>query len=206
MGSRKRARAFPKGRQLETDSLREVRELLGDMPRRPDLLIEYLHLIQDRYHHISARHLRALCEEMRLPQAAVYEVATFYAHFDVVKEGETPPPSTTIRVCDSITCAIKGAEALYQALKLRCRSRRGARVARAMHGALRHRAGREVGHYFVDRATPKAVETVVDSGKRHMDIPRYETLAEYRAKGGYSVLEQCRAGKLPFDTVIKRDE
>jgi formate dehydrogenase beta subunit len=113
VGSRKRARAFPKGRQIESEALQEIRELLGDRPRRADLLIEYLHLIQDRYHHISAPHLRALCEEMRLPQAAAYEVATFYAHFDVVKEGESPPPPTTIRVCDSITCAVKGAEALY---------------------------------------------------------------------------------------------
>ena len=91
--SRKRARAFPKGRQLETDALQEIKELLGDKPRRPDLLIEYLHLIQDRYHYISAHHLRALCEEMRLPQAAAYEVATFYAHFDVVKEGENSSPA-----------------------------------------------------------------------------------------------------------------
>ena len=117
VGSRKRARGFPKGRQLDIEALDEVRALLQDRPRRADLLIEYLHLIQDRYHYISARHLKALCEEMRLPQAAAYEVATFYAHFDVVKEGETPPPPTTIRVCDSITCAIKGAEALFEALK-----------------------------------------------------------------------------------------
>ena len=94
VGSRKRARAFPKGRQLDVEALREVRELLGSRPRRPDLLIEFLHLIQDRYHYLSARHLRALCDEMRLPQAAVYEVATFYSHFDVVKEGEAPPPPT----------------------------------------------------------------------------------------------------------------
>ena len=117
--SRKRARGFPKGRQLETDSLQEIKELLGDKPRRPDLLIEYLHLIQDRYHHISARHLRALCEEMRLPQAAVYEVATFYAHFDVVKEGETPPPSTTIRVCESITWAV-ATNACYRSGAAQC--------------------------------------------------------------------------------------
>ena len=119
VGSRKRARAFPKGRQLDGNALREVRELLGSRRRRPDLLIEFLHLIQDRYHYLSARHLRALCEEMRLPQAAVYEVATFYSHFDVVKEGETPPPPTTIRVCDSITCELKGAEALLASLKAR---------------------------------------------------------------------------------------
>jgi formate dehydrogenase beta subunit len=203
VGSRKRARAFPKGRQLETDAHQEIRELLGDKPRRPDLLIEYLHLIQDRYHCISAHHLRALCEEMRLPQAAAYEVATFYAHFDVVKEGETPPPPTTIRVCDSITCAIKGAEALYEALKLGVDPTE-VRVLRApCMGRCDTAPVAEVGHYFVDHATPEAVETVVDSGKRETDIPRYETLAEYRTKGGYSVLEQCRAGELPFDTIIK---
>jgi len=93
VGSRKRARAFPKGRQLDIEALDEVRALLQDWPRRHDLLIEYLHLIQDRYHSISARHLKALCEELRLPQAAAYEAATFYAHFDVLKEDETPPPS-----------------------------------------------------------------------------------------------------------------
>ena len=140
VGSRKRARAFPKGRQLDLDALEQVRELLKDRPRRPDLLIEYLHLIQDRYHYISARHLKALCEEMRLPQAAAYEVATFYAHFDVVKEGETPPPSTTIRVCDSITCAIKGANALFEALKSAVRPDKISCAARALHGPLRRRA------------------------------------------------------------------
>ena len=91
VGSRKRARGFPKGRQLDNDALQDIKDLLRDKPRRADLLIEYLHLIQDRYQYISAAHLKALCEEMRLPQAAAYEVATFYAHFDVVKEGETPP-------------------------------------------------------------------------------------------------------------------
>ena len=141
VGSRKRARAFPKGRQLDVEALREVRELLGSRPRRPDLLIEFLHLIQDRYHYLSARHLRALCDEMRLPQAAVYEVATFYSHFDVVKEGETPPPPTTIRVCDSITCALKGAEALLAALKSHDEPIDGTRTARALHGPMRYRAG-----------------------------------------------------------------
>jgi formate dehydrogenase len=140
---------------------------------------------------------------MRLPQAAAYEVATFYAHFDVVNEGETPPPPTTIRVCDSITCAIKGAEALYEALKSGADPAE-VRVLRApCMGRCNTAPVAEVGHYFVDQATLEAVETAVDSGKRQTDIPRYETLAEYRTKAGYSVLEQCRAGKLPFDTIIK---
>ncbi|HBH42111.1 MAG TPA: NADH-quinone oxidoreductase subunit F [Rhizobiales bacterium] len=203
MGSRKRARAFPKGRQLDLDALEQVRELLKDRPRRHDLLIEYLHLIQDHYHYISARHLKALCEEMRLPQAAAYEVATFYAHFDVVKEGETPPPPTTIRVCDSITCAIKGADALFEALKSAVDPTE-IRVLRApCMGRCDTAPVCEVGHLHVDRATPESVEAAVSSGEHEAKIPRYETLAEYRAAGGYSVLESCRTGKLGFEEIIK---
>ena len=96
-----KGRRHTKGRQLQDQALSEVKALLGDAPRRADLLIEHLHKIQDRFGHLSAAHLRALAEEMRLSMAEVYEVATFYAHFDVVKEGETPPPALTIRVCDS---------------------------------------------------------------------------------------------------------
>jgi len=203
VGSRKRARAFPKGRQLESEALQQVRELLKGKPRRHDLLIEYLHLIQDRYHYISARHLRALCEEMRLPQAAAYEVATFYAHFDVVKEGEEPPPPTTVRVCDSITCAIKGAEALYQALKSGVDPAQ-VRVLRApCMGRCDTAPVCEVGHLHVDHATPESVEKAVKSGKHEPEIPRYETLAEYRARGGYKLLERCRKGELSIDAVIK---
>jgi formate dehydrogenase beta subunit len=203
VGSRKRARAFPKGRQLESEALQQVRELLKDKPRRHDLLIEYLHLIQDRYHYISAPHLRALCEEMRLPQAAAYEVATFYAHFDVVKEGEEPPPPTTVRVCDSITCAIKGAEALYQALKSGVDPAQ-VRVLRApCMGRCDTAPVCEVGHLPVDHATPESVEKAVKSGKHEPEIPRYETLAEYQARGGYKLLERCRKGELSIDAVIK---
>jgi formate dehydrogenase beta subunit len=203
IGSRKRARGFPKGRQLDTEALDEIKALIGDRPRRHDLLIEYLHLIQDRYHYISARHLKALCEVLRLPQAAAYEVATFYAHFDVVKEGETPPPPTTIRVCDSITCAIKGAGALHDALK----SRSDPKHVRVLYAPCMGRCDTapvaEVGHLHIDHATPGSVEAVVKSGEREPRVPRYETLDEYRAKGGYAILEQCRSGRLGLDAVIK---
>jgi formate dehydrogenase len=203
VGSRKRARGFPKGRQLDNQAIEQVRELLGDRPRRHDLLIEYLHLIQDRYHHISAAHLKALCEELRLPQAAAYEVATFYAHFDVVKEGETPPPPTTIRVCDSITCAVKGAEALFEALKAGTDPAK-VRVAYApCMGRCDTAPVAEVGHLHVDHATPDLVEKVVKSGTREPVIPKYCGLAEYRASGGYAVLEKCRAGQLTLEAVIK---
>ncbi len=105
-----KGRQTPKGRQFDDAALAEVRALLGDRPRRRDLLIEFLHLIQDEYGCLSAAHLRALAEEMRMSQAEIYEVATFYAHFDVVKEGETPPPDLTIRVCDSLSCELAGAQ------------------------------------------------------------------------------------------------
>jgi formate dehydrogenase beta subunit len=107
-----RPRRTPKGRQVDLQALEEVRALLTDKSRRRDLLIEHLHLIQDHYGHLSAAHLAALAVEMKLPMAEVYEVATFYAHFDVVKEGETPPPPVTVRVCDSLSCAMAGAEKL----------------------------------------------------------------------------------------------
>jgi len=202
VGSRKRARGFPKGRQLDLEALAEVRALLGDRPRRHDLLIEYLHLIQDRYHYISSRHLRALCAEMRMPQAAAYEVATFYAHFDVVKEDETPPPPTTIRVCDSITCAIKGADALYEALRSAADPTK-VRVLRApCMGRCDTAPVCEVGHRFVDHATPASVEAVMESGERKPEIPAYEDFAAYRDKGGYSMLEACRAGKRSVEDVI----
>ena len=101
-------RPRPKGRQLDHEALGEIRVLLGTRERRGDLLIEFLHLIQDRYGHLSARHLKALGEEMRLPMAAVYEVASFYHHFDVVKEGGTPPQALTVRVCDGLACEMAG--------------------------------------------------------------------------------------------------
>ena len=112
-----KARAFAKGRQVDVQALDEIDRLMAGRELRRDLLIEHLHVIQDTYGHISAAHLTALAERMRLPQAEVYEVATFYHHFDVVKEGETPPPAITIRVCDSPSCAMAGAAALTAALE-----------------------------------------------------------------------------------------
>src|ERR1700712_841563 len=114
---RKRAKSTPKGRQIDPQAAEEIALLLGDRPRRRDLLIEYLHLIQDTYKQISAAHLAALADEMRLAYAEVFETATFYAHFDVVKEGDPPLAPLVIRVCDSVTCAMFGAERLLKELQ-----------------------------------------------------------------------------------------
>src|SRR5258706_10852903 len=126
---RKRPQKTPKGRQLDMQAVAEVSALLGDRARRRDLLIEHLHLVQDKYGHLSAAHLAALADEMKLAQTEVYEVATFYAHFDVVKEGETPPAAVTVRVCDSLSCAMAGAETLLR--ELPARPGGGVRVVRA---------------------------------------------------------------------------
>ena len=112
-----------KGRQLEPSALTEVQKLLEGMPRKKDLLIEALHLIQDKYHYLSAKHLVALAHELKLSSAEVYEVATFYHHFDVIKESDinlnekTLPPPITIRVCDSVTCEMSGSKKLLDELK-----------------------------------------------------------------------------------------
>src|SRR3984957_14477213 len=152
---RRAARLVPKGRQVEPAAIEEVKELLGEMPRQRDLLIEYLHLIQDRYGHLSARHLAALAEQLHMAQTEIYEVATFYAHFDVVHDGEAAPPPVTVRVCDSLSCAMAGAEALLDTLSHGLGPQ--VRVVRApCVGRCDTAPIAEVGHYYVDHADPVA--------------------------------------------------
>src|SRR5215207_5077828 len=117
-GKRGRVRSIPKGRRIDPKAREEVLALLGDEPRRRDLLIEHLHKIQDRYGCLAAPHLVALAAEMKLAMTEVYEVATFYHHFDVVKENEAAPPAITVRVCQSLSCKMAGADALRSALTM----------------------------------------------------------------------------------------
>ena len=131
-GGRRRPPRTPKGRQVDPQALDEIRALLTDRPRRRDLLIEHLHLIQDQYGYLSAAHLAALASEMKMALTEVYEVATFYAHFDVVKEGELPPPPVTVRVCNSLSCAMAGAEKLHEGFA-RASLARDVRVVHALH-------------------------------------------------------------------------
>jgi len=205
--SRRRGRTIPKGRQLETAAQAEVRALLGTAERRRDLLIEFLHLIQDKYGHISAAHLMALADELRMAQAEVYEVATFYAHFDVVREGETPPPPTTIRVCDSLSCALAGAEALLATLKAGLGEADGGadvRVVRAPCVGHCHTAPvAEVGHHFVDHADAASVGEAVREHRHHSAIPDYIDLDAYRAAGGYQTLARLRSGALSGEALVE---
>jgi formate dehydrogenase len=188
-----KGRRHTKGRQLRDEAWDEVRALLGDRPRRADLLIEFLHLIQDAHGQLSAAHLRALAEEMRMSMAEIYEVATFYAHFDVVKEGETPPPALTIRVCDSLSCELAGAQALKAALEDGLDASE-VRVLRApCMGRCDTSPVLELGHNHIDHATPEKVMAAIAAGDTHAYVPDYETYADYVAEGGYTKLQDIRA-------------
>ncbi|MCB1342450.1 MAG: NAD(P)H-dependent oxidoreductase subunit E, partial [Pseudooceanicola sp.] len=190
---RGKGRRTPKGRQLDDAALAEVRALLDGRERRRDLLIEFLHLIQDAYGHLSARHMRALAEEMRLAQAEVWEVASFYAHFDLVKEDEAPPPALTIRVCDSLSCELAGAQALKAALEGGLDPAE-VRVLRApCMGRCDTAPVLEIGHNHIDHATPEKVMAAIAAGETHAHVPQYEGLESYRAGGGYEALLTLRA-------------
>ena len=187
-----RGRKTPKGRQYDDQALAEVRQLLAGRPVKRDLLIEFLHLIQDAYGHLSAAHLRALAEEMRLSMAEVYEVTTFYAHFDVVKEGETPPPALTIRVCDSLSCELAGAQQLKSALEEGLDPTE-VRVLRApCMGRCDTAPTLELGHKHIDHATPEKVKAAIAAQDTHAEIPNYQALDAYRAEGGYLALAELR--------------
>lgn len=200
---RRKGRPFPKGRQVDPAALAEVRQLLGDVPRRRDLLVEHLHLIQDAHGHLSAAHLAALAQEMRLAMAEVWEVATFYAHFDVVKEGETPPPSVTIRVCDSLTCALFGAEQRLEALA----NAFGADV-RVVHapcmGACDKAPVAAVGHRLVEHVDVASAKTAIAAHHDDHSSPAEPPmeLDTYLADGGYTLLRRCLAGEVERGAVI----
>src|SRR2546429_1907668 len=158
--AKRKVRAAPKGRAVDAKALAEVRALLGDAPRRRDLLIECLHRIQDAFGHITAAHIVALAQEMKLAMTEVYEVATFYHHFDVVKEGEMAPPAITVRVCETLSCAMAGSGELLRDLQRRLGS--GARVVPApCIGRCDGAPAATVGRHAVDRATVETIEAVV---------------------------------------------
>jgi NADH:ubiquinone oxidoreductase subunit F (NADH-binding)/NADH:ubiquinone oxidoreductase subunit E len=200
-GRRRERAAFGKGRQVTDQAIADVQRLLGDQPRRREYLIEYLHLIQDAFGHLSDAHMAALATELRLAQTEVYEVATFYHHFDVVKQGEDAPPALTVRVCDSITCEMKGSGALTAQLK----SILGPDV-RVIHapcvGACDKAPVAVVKQRQIFHADADSVKAAVDAGKVTMDLPTYKDLAAYLAEGGYKVLSDCLKGARNRDEAI----
>ena len=186
---------------MDPEALEQVQALLGDRPRRRDLLIEYLHCIQDRYHVLSAAHLVALADEMRLALAEVYEVATFYAHFDVAREAGAPPADLTVRVCDGLVCEMMGAQELLENLPEALGN--GVRVMPGpCMGGCDNAPVAKVERRTVARATVDTVSTSVRRREIEPDIPRYRDYGEYAADGGYALLKECLGGGLTREDVV----
>ena len=208
----KRTRGALKGRTVDTRALADVQKLLKDAqretgvePRRRDLLIENLHRIQDQYGHIAAAHIVALAREMKLAMTEVYEVATFYHHFDVVKEGDKAPPALTVRVCDSLSCELSGAGALMTGLKKALGD--GVRVIPApCVGRCEQAPVAVVGQNPVAQATVDKVKSLVGAKKTQCAVGKYVTYADYRKQGGYTIPAECLAGKRDAETLIKTME
>jgi formate dehydrogenase len=213
-GKRSRVRATPKGRPVDPQARADVQALLGEAPRRRDLLIEHLHKIQDRFGHLSAAHLAALAAEMKMAMAEVYEVATFYHHFDVVKEGETAPPAVTVRVCDSIACELAGSHTLLE--KLPGLLGTGVRVLHApCVGRCDQAPVAVVGQNPLPQATVALVADAVrknetthpgpaDAGRANAAVvtPGHLDYEGYRAAGGYVLAAACVAGaRTPADVI-----
>ncbi len=202
---RQRKREAPKGRRVDPQALAQVQELLGSASRQSDLLIEHLHRIQDRFGHLSAAHLTALANEMKMSQAAVYEVASFYHHFDIVKEGDSAPAALTVRVCDGLACEMAGAQGLLDRLpgilgnKVRV-------IAAPCIGRCEQAPAVAVGQNPVPHATCESVAATVQAGQtRHLPSAHIDRQS-YESGGGYGLLKQCLSGALNVDAVLKTME
>ncbi|HYG53914.1 MAG TPA: NAD(P)H-dependent oxidoreductase subunit E [Burkholderiales bacterium] len=197
---RNKVRPIPKGRAVDPKALQEVRALLEGAPRDRDLLIEHLHRINDRFGHLPAAHLAALAQEMRLALTEVYEVATFYHHFDVVKEGEAPPPPLTVRVCDSIACELAGANEVLAKLSLG----KSVRVLRApCVGRCEVAPCVVVGQNPIGNATVEKVALAVQKKETLPEKTRHIDYAAYVKGGGYRLIADCLAGKRTREDVTK---
>ncbi len=198
---RAKVRGTPKGRNVDPDALNRIRKLLGESPRRRDLLIEYLHRIQDKFGHLSAAHIAALALELRMAQAEVFEVATFYHHFDVVGEGEAAPAALTVRVCETLSCKMAGSDALLDRLPEILG--RAVRVIPApCVGRCEQAPVVVVGRNPVPVATLDAVSTAVSTGKREPEKGAHIGYKAYRKAGGYKLFQQLVSGERDPETVI----
>ena len=195
-------RAVGKGRQVDPKALSEVQALLGDESRQEDLLIEHLHKIQDKYHYISAAHLVALAREMKLSKAEVYEVATFYHHFDVIKEEDTPPPDLTVRVCESLTCEMKGAHSLIKSLESALANE--ARVQKVpCIGRCNSAPVAVVGMNPIEGATADKVIKAVTQQEIRPEATNPIEFDAYKASEGYKTYVACVKGQHPIEDVLE---
>ena len=201
----RKARPTPKGRAVDAVAREEIAALLGDAPRAAEYLIENLHKVQDRFGCLAAAHLAALAELMKLSQAEVFEVATFYHHFDVVKEGESAPPKLTVRVCDTLSCQMAGAAGLLDRLKATL----GPNV-RVVSAPCIGRCGEApavcVGQNAFGNATAEKVAAVAKEGMAKAPRTSHIGYADYRLAGGYALWTDCVAGRRELESVLKTME
>ena len=202
---RRKGRRFLKGRQVKPTALEEVKNVLGRRPRRRELLIEYLHLFQDKFGHLSSAHLAALAHEMKMAMAEVYEVATFYAHFDVIKENDFPPPPITVRVCDSLTCSLFGAEGILEELDKKIGT--DVRVVRApCIGACDKAPVAAIGHNLIENINSEKLEKYATKERiPHRKINPIK-LNPYIESGGYTLLKECLSGSRNQQSFIEELE
>jgi len=189
-------------RQVDSDDRQSVLATLGDMPIQRDLLIEYLHQLQDRYGHITGGRIVALADLMKLAPAEIYEVATFYHHFDIVTDGEPIPPDLTVRVCDSVTCELFGSEALISSLQANLGN--NVRVQRVpCVGRCDEAPVAVVGKNPISRATVAQVSDAIRQGSTAIAVqPDWIGVEEYRRGDGYRTYEACRVGSLSHDHIL----
>lgn len=206
---RRRKRREPRGRQVAPESVQAVQQALGDLPLRRDLLIEHLHALQDHYRQLTTAHLAALTRLLRLSQAEVYEVASFYHHFDVVRENADgsfdAPPRLTVRVCDGLSCELAGARALLDRLPAVLQADVRV-VATPCVGRCAQAPVAVVHQRPVERATVDAVAASVQQGRLHDEAPPATDLAAYRAQGGYQLLQACVNGTREVEPVLQAME
>lgn len=203
--SKQRKREAPKGRRVDAQALAEVQALLGDAPRTADLLIEHLHKIQDHFKALSAAHLAALAQELRLAQTEVYEVATFYHHFDVVKENDAMPAPLTIRVCNSLSCEMAGAQSLLEKLPAILGTEVRV-IAAPCVGRCEQAPAVVVGQHGIAQADLAKVEAAVQNGQVTAQVASYKDYSAYQAQGGYALLKDCMSGKRELETVLQTME
>ena len=198
--SRGKGRYKPKGRLVDPSARAEIEALLGSEPPRRDLLIESLHLIQDHYRHLSARHLAALADWMRLPMAEIWEVASFYDHFDLVREGEDAPAPCTVRVCTSLSCMMAGGEELLRELQAHA-SENVRFVGAPCIGACDKAPAAAIGYQLVEHADLTTLSAVSEAGNAEIPAGARQFDA-YCAESGYDLLRDLLSGKTSSEDAL----
>ena len=204
IGKGKRDYFTPKGRQVEEASLIRIKAILGDLEIRRDHLIEGLHKVQDHYGSISAQDLAALAEIFRLSQAEVNEVASFYHHFQIVRENEQVPSKSKLRICDGVSCEMAGSNELFDWF---CREFSAQEVDVQKVPCIGRCASAPAARFDkvpIDEVTEKKVKEIyLTKSSYRLRLPPYEKFDDYVSRGGYSVLKKVKNKQIDEKNIIK---